>query len=162
MSRKVSFSPIILFSLFVLMAPFLFWDGPIKNPSGHMVFGGQGMIFKYDWGSQIFYTGLMLLMFFGGGRGLYKRVKREGAVAPLKITFAAICGSFVLLGGLLLEDVGPDSFLARFYERQTFRYVVFIFLLILATIVLLATALKEQRRTKSTTAVEQSADPSGR
>ncbi len=102
-------------------------------------------------------TGFSLLMFVGGAVGVYRKVRKEGAVAPLKITFAAICSSFVLLGARLTSDLGPDSFMARFYERQSFRYAVFIFILSVATIALLAVAMREQRRVKSTGADGESA-----
>jgi len=155
MPSKIFWSPIILFALLVLLAPYLFWYSTIEHPTGQTVLGDGGRpTFEYNTVAVTVSTGLLLLMFLGGARGLYKRVEREGAVAPLEITLAAISGSFVLLGARLLSSSQSESVLARFNQRQSFGYAVLILICSVAAIVLLAVAMREQRRAKSAGASE--------
>jgi hypothetical protein len=69
--------------------------------------------------------------------------------SSLKITLAAICGSFALLGTHVLLASKPESVLLGFAERHDFDYVEFTFIFGVAAMVPLAVALREQRPTKS-------------
>ncbi len=159
MSRILGFkvtASILLFSFFVLFAPMWFWYLNVENQWGPEVTGygpnGPTVEHKHDPVTLIFPVGLPLLAFVGGARGLFKSVKKEGAVAPLQITFAAVCASFALLGVHVLLISEPESVMARASERHDFNYIVFTVVFTIAAIALLASAIKEQRRTKSTAA----------
>lgn len=161
MSRKVSYSAILVFWFLVIFAPWYFWE-VVKNPPRRdvLTFDDRGRpTVEIDKGSVLAQAGLTLLMFVGGAVGVYRKARKEGAVAPLKIAFGAICSSCALIGAGLLSELGPESVFARYSERQSFRYVVFIFIFSVATIALLALALREQRRVKSTATDEQIARP---
>jgi hypothetical protein len=102
-------------------------------------------------GRDLVSVGLPGLVFWFAVRGLYRQLKKQGAIAPYKLTFGSICGSCALIA--IFDLFSPSD------PHKVGAVFVFVVFGIIASI-LFGLSYRQERRHRKT--LEASVEPAPR